>query len=151
MLKCHWMSVVLVISPMILCACTPSPRIAITEGETISYELIVAKELDILDAASEAIRLCFPDAVVASLGGKEKGFTFSKEHFPERLNKFLITKAYGATPDGNDIVGYRYFIYSNDQLLSPESSDVQPLIAEFKKTLADKGITLIWVQSIKSR
>ena len=151
MLKCYCMRVVLAISAMVLCACAPSPRVAITEGETISYELIVAKELDILDLASEAIRACFPDAVVSSLPGKEKGFTFSTEHFPERFNKFLITKAYGATSDGNDIVGYRYFIYADGQLLSPESSDVQPLIGEFKRRLADKGITLIWVQSIKSR
>jgi hypothetical protein len=116
------------------------------------YELIIAKEMDILGAASDAIHACFPDAVVSGVGGKEKGFVFNKENFSDSpLYKLLIRKAYGTAADGNDIVGYRYSIYVNGAFRSPEASDVQPLITRFKKILADRGIELIRVHLTKTR
>lgn len=151
MLKCYCMSVVVVFSLSIVCACTPPPRTVISEGEPKSYELVIAKELDVLDAASAAIRSCFPEVIISSLTGKEKGFAYNIRPSEDRPTyKFLINKSYGVSPDGNDIVGYRYSIYADGQLLSDESAEINPLITEFKKALTDRGSTIIWVLPIKS-
>ena len=48
----------------------------ISEGEIKSYVLVIAKELDVLDAASAAIRGCFPGVVISSLNGKENGCSY---------------------------------------------------------------------------
>lgn len=138
----------------LLCACSPSFSPVMSESDVgiNDYELIIAKEMDILGAASDAIHACFPDAVVSGVGGKEKGFVFNKENFSDSpLYKLLIRKAYGTAADGNDIVGYRYSIYVNGAFRSPEASDVQPLITRFKKILADRGIELIRVHLTKTR
>ncbi len=133
-----------------LCLCGCAPSLVPLTGETNRYELVVAKEQDVLTAVSEAIQRCFPDVDVLGLSGKEKGFTFSAQPFLDRpMYKFLIKKAYGMTPEGNDIVGYRYFIYSDSQLLTAEAKDAQRLVKEFKDALAKKGITIVWVQPVQ--
>ncbi len=147
----YYLRAVVVFLCLYLFSCSPSFSPIVSESETNNYELVIAKELDILDAAAVAIQNCFPSGIISRLSGREKGYTFNTKPLLDwPTYKFLIQKAYGIAPDGNDIVGYQYSIYSDGQSTSPESSDVQTLITEFKKILADKGIGLIQVQRIKN-
>ena len=136
---------------LLLGACAPSLSPLESESQSKSYELVVAREQEVLAAASTAIQSYYSDVVIFSASGKEKGLAFNPQ---PALNsptyKFLIEKSYGVTPEGNDIVGYQFFIYADSQLLSKESMDVQPLVTKFKDELAKKGITLILVNPIKS-
>jgi hypothetical protein len=114
------------------------------------YELIIAEEQDVLNAAYEAIQSRFPDTIISGLAGKEKGFTFYTQPLLDRTTyKFLIEKAETITQDGKTITGYYYSVYAQGTQWFVESRYIQPLISEFKRILKGKGVTLIWVQTIK--
>jgi hypothetical protein len=156
MLKYHLFSVVLGLSFIVLSACTTSSPVKIESetrsgNETTSYELVVAREREVLAAAYEAIQKCFPYAGIWHLSGNEKGFKFSTQPFIDNPTyKFVTNKVYGRTSEGNDIVGYRFFIHGNGQLLPAEAEDVRLLTQEFKRTLAEKEIPVIHVVPVES-
>ncbi len=119
-------------------------------GEAATYELIVAEEQDILDAAYEAIKNRFPDTIISGLAGNEKGFTFYTQPLLDRTTyKFLIERTEGITSDGKSIPGYHYSVYAQGTQFFVKSRYVDPLISELKRMLKKKGVTRILVQAIK--
>jgi len=117
---------------------------------TTGYELIIADEHDVLDAAYDAIQNRFPGTIVSALAGKEKGFTFYTQPLLDRTTyKFLIEKATATVQDGKTVTGYYYSIYSQGTQFFVGSRYIEPLIEEFKRMLKKKGVTLMSVQAIK--
>ena len=117
-----------------------------SDDRTGGYELIIAEEQDVLDAAYEAIQNRFPDTIISGLvAGKEKGFTFYTQPLLDRTTfKFSIDKANAITQDGKTVTGYYYSVYAQGTQWFM-SRHIQPLISEFKRMLKKKGVTLIWV------
>jgi hypothetical protein len=62
---------------LFVCSCTPSYNTVVSESRRKGYELIIAKDSDIVDAASVAIRNYFSGVDVSGLSGQGKGFTFN--------------------------------------------------------------------------
>jgi uncharacterized protein YceK len=120
------------------------------EGEQGAYELLVADEQVILDAAYDAIWNTFPNTAISSLTGKERGFTFYTQPLLDRtVFKLVIERVSGLTEEGKNVVGYYYSIYSHGTQFWVESRYVGPLRAEFKKTLTGRGVTFVRAHSIK--
>jgi len=117
---------------------------------TTGYELIIADEQDVLGAAYDAIQNLFPETIILNLAGKEKGFTFYTKPFLDRTTyKFLVEKASATTQDGKAVIGYYYSIHAHGTEAFVESRYIEPLIAEVRRMLKKKGVTLMLVQTIK--
>ena len=115
-----------------------------------TYELIVAEEKIILDAAYESIQRQFPQTIITNLSQNEKGFAFYTQPLLDRTTfKFSIEKAQGSTDDNKIFDGYFYSIYAQGTQFFVESRYISPLKDEFKDTLKKKGATLVLVQSVK--
>lgn len=131
------------------CATTYSSLKGDSTGST-GYELIIADENDVLDAAYDAIQNRFPGTIISTLAGKEKGFTFYTQPALDRTTyKFLIEKATATIENGKTVTGYYYSIYAQGTQFFVGSRYVEPLIQEFKRMLKKKGVTLMLVQAIK--
>jgi hypothetical protein len=131
------------------CATTYSSLKGNSTGST-GYELIIAAENDVLDAAYDAIQNRFPGTIISTLAGKERGFTFYTQPALDRTTyKFLVEKATATIEDGKTVTGYYYSIYAQGTQFFVESRYVEPLIQEFKRMLKKKGVTLMLVQAVK--
>jgi len=115
-----------------------------------SYELIVAEEKAVLDAAYESIQRQFPQTIITNLSQNEKGYSFYTQPFLDRTTfKFSIEQAQGSMDDNKIIVGYFYSIYAQGTQFFVESRYIDPLKEDFKDTLRKRGATLVLVKSVK--
>ncbi len=148
--KYYW-NISLLVFIVILSGCsTTYSSLKSDNTGTTGYELIIADEHDVLDAAYDAIQNRFPGTIISALAGGEKGFTFYTQPFLDRTTyKFLIEKATTTAQDGKTVTGYYYSIYAQGNQFFVESRYVEPLIEEFKRMLKKKGVTLVSVQVIK--
>jgi hypothetical protein len=136
------------IFPLFLISCATDYS-SLRGGGADTYELIVADEQTILDAALEAIQNRFPDTAISNLAGREKGYTFYTQPLLDRTTfKFTLTKASGTTQDGKIVTGYSYSIRSYGTQFFVEDRYVEPLKAEFQRILVKKRITLTRTQSV---
>lgn len=114
------------------------------------YELIVAEEKTVMDAAYESIQRQFPQTIITNLSQNEKGFSFYTQPFLDRTTfKFSIEKAQGSTDDNKIFEGYFYSIYAQGTQFFVESRYISPLKNDFKDTLKRNGATLVLVNSVK--
>jgi hypothetical protein len=114
-----------------------------------AYELIVADEQTILDAAAQAIQNRFPETAISSLAGREKGYTFYTQPFLDRTTyKFMIVKANGITASGQPVAGYYYSIHSYGTQFFVEQRYVEPLKSEFERILGQRGVALMRTPSV---
>lgn len=115
-----------------------------------SYELIVAEEKAVLNAAYEAIQRQFPKTIITSLAGNEKGFSFYTQPLLDRTTfKFAIEEAQGSTGDSKIIAGYFYSIFAQGSQFFVGSRYIEPLKDDFRDTLKKKGAMLILVKSVR--
>ena len=114
-----------------------------------SYELIIADEQTVLDAALEAIQNKFPGAAVSNLAGKERGYTFSTQPLLDRTTyQFTLSRASGLGLDGKPVKGYFYSVTSQGTQFFAGQRYVEPLKSEFERLLAKKGVTLLRTASM---
>lgn len=145
--------ITLVVFVAILSGCATTTTYSSLKGDntgSTGYELIIADEHDVLDAAYDAIQNRFPGTIISALAGQEKGFTFYTQPALDRTTyKLLIEKATAPAQDGKTVTGYYYSIYSQGTQFFVESRYIEPLIQEFKRMLKKRGVTFISVQAIK--
>ncbi len=143
----------LIILSMVLPGCATKTMYSSLKGvssDSIAYELIIADERDVLDAAYDAIQNRFPETAISPLAGKEKGFTFYTQPALDRTTyKLVIEKAVATTQDGKTVTGYYYSIYSHGTQFLVESRYIEPLIQEFHRMLKRRHVTFTSFQSIK--
>ena len=136
----------LIFTLLVGCATTYN---SIGEADRSGYEIIVAKEKTVFDAAYEAISSNFPKTIITSLAGNEKGFSFFTQPMLDRTTfKFLINEVSGTSLDGKEINGFTYSIYSYGSQFFVNSRYVEPLKEKFKSILTNKNITLTKASSI---
>ena len=139
-------SVTLILLLIVGCATTYN---SIDDSDKSGYEIIVAEEKIILDAAYEAISNTFPKTIITSLAGKEKGFSFFTQPLLDRTTfKFLINEVSATLQDNKDIRGFTYSIYTYGTQWFVNPRYVEPLKDNFRSTLMQKNVTLKKASSI---
>ena len=133
---------------VLMCGCATTYN-SISDADQSGYEIIVAEKKTVLDAAYEAISYKFPNTIITSLAGTEIGYSFFTQPLLDRTTfKFCFTEAVGVFPDGREIVGFTYSIYSYGTQFGVNSRYVEPLKEKFETILTQKKVTLTIVPSI---
>jgi S1-C subfamily serine protease len=137
-----------VISSTIISGCATTYN-SLRSSDSGSDELIIAPEQEIHSAAFEAIARIFPTADIIPLTGYQIGFAWYHRPFIDSTDfKFLLNSRSGVSEDGTEIRGFSYSIVTHGSNFFVNERWVEPLIAEFKHVLIERGIGLVNVGNL---
>lgn len=133
------------------------------------FDLIIASEEDILDAAYEAMLELYPHSLFLPLLSSQSGYywhaeeyclvgyiyfyeyTIDEEFFYIRKNcqfEIRFEESLGLTQGGSIIMGYRYFILSYGNAYINDQTNMHDLDIVFRDALFKKGIEKIEVEEV---
>lgn len=140
----------LVIITFNLLSCATSNRLsAIYQPE--KFELIIASESDVLDAAYEALLELYPYTLFLPLLTQQPGFYWRTDAFDFKANnqfEIRFEESLGMTKDGSIILGYRYSILSYGNEYINDLTNLHDLDIVFRDELFKRHIERIEVEEV---
>lgn len=123
------------------------------------FDLIIASENDILDAAYEALLEVYPYALFFPLLTQQPGYYWSLDYWeidpyydfrPANQYEFRLKKTHGFTKDGNLMLGYQYEIISYGIGYINDINELHHLDIVFRSELFKRHIEQIEVAELVS-
>lgn len=119
-----------------------------------TFELVIASESDILDAAYEALLEVYPYTLFLPLLSNQPGYYWRLNYWdidpyydnrPGQQYEFRLKKSHGYTPDGTLVSGYQYEIISYGMGYINDMTELHHLDIVFRSELFKRHIERVEV------